>query len=345
MKLRRIGVMLAAVAAIAVGTGGIASAQDASGEVSVSGSSTVEPITSLVAELFAEENSSVSVRVDGPGTGDGFALFCNNEIDIADASRQIEEDEAADCEAAGIEYTELPVALDGLTVVANKSSKLTCLDPAQLYGLFGPESDGTYRTAQTIATELGSTNRKLPRSGRVKKFTPGPESGTYDSFWELSYGDYVESRLEEGKIPSDRVGTNDDGEQEVTEPVVSDGQFPNDNAIVQRVQGSKTGIGFFGYAYYSENKGDLKAISVLNPDTGRCVKPSARTIQSEAYPISRLLYVYPNNAKATSNAAVKAFLDYYITPQSLTTTVKEALYVPLSKAQRQETIDAWAAVG
>jgi phosphate transport system substrate-binding protein len=339
LKFRRFGVSLAAVI-VAMSSGGIASAQDASGDVTVSGSSTVEPITSLVAEFFAEENSDVSVRVDGPGTGDGFALFCNDEIDIADASRPIDEEEAAACESAGVEYTELPVAVDGLTVIANKSSKLTCLDPAQLYGLFGPESDGTYATAQSIATELGSTNKKLPSGGSVKKFTPGPESGTYDSFWDIAYSDFVDSRLEEGKIPSDKVETNDEGEQEVTEPVVSDGQFPNDNAIVQRVEGSKTGVGFLGFAYYSENQGNLKAISIYNADTGKCVKPTTKTIQNETYPIARTLYIYPNNARSTG--AVKQFLDFYITPENLTTTVKEALYVPLSKAQRQDTIDTWS---
>ena len=341
IKFRRIGVSLVAAVAVAMGTGGVASAQGASGEVLVSGSSTVEPITSLVAELFAEENADVQVSVDGPGTGDGFSLFCENEIDIADASRPIEDDEAAACQAAGITYTELPVAIDGLTVVANKSSKLKCVDGAQLYGLFGPESDGTYATAQTIATELGSTNAELPSSGSFKKFTPGPESGTYDSFWELAYGDIAEQRLEEGKIPSSALGTNDEGEQEITEPVVSDGQFPNDNAIVQRVEGSKTGIGFFGHAFFEENKEDLKALSVYNAETGKCVKPTNKTIQSETYPISRLLYVYPNNAKATG--AVKEFLDFYITNENLTTTVKEAGYVPLSKAQRTESIDTWKA--
>jgi phosphate transport system substrate-binding protein len=345
IKFRHFGVALVATGAVAIGTSGIAVAQDVSGSVNVSGSSTVEPITSLVAEFFAEENSDVSVRVDGPGTGDGFALFCGGETDISDASRPIDEDEVAECEAAGIEYTELPVGIDGLTIVANKSVKLKCVDHAQIYGLFGPESDGSFATAQTIATELGSTNKPLPASGSVKKFTPGPESGTYDSFIELNYEDIMEERLAAGDVPSDKTGTNDEGEQEVTEPVVSDGQFPNDNAIVQRVEGSKNGLGFFGYAFYVENEGgDLKAIKVADPDTGKCVGPTNKTIQNESYPISRLLYIYPNNAKATESAAVTSFLDFYMTEDNLTTTVKEAGYVPLSKSARQESIDAWKAV-
>ena len=239
-------------------------------------------------------------------------------------------------------YTELPVALDGLTVIANKSSKLKCVDGAQLYGLFGPESDGSFATAQTIATELGSTNAKLPSSGSVKKFTPGPESGTYDSFWDIAYSDFVDSRLEEGKIPSDKIETNDEGEEEVTEPVVSDGQFPNDNAIVQRVEGSKTGIGFLGYAYYSENKGELEG----GLDLQRRHREVREAVgeddpERDATRCSSALRL-PNNAKATG--AVKEFLDFYITPETLTTTVKEALYVPLSKAQRRRRSTRGSAV-
>ena len=342
IKVRRIGVSLVAVAAVAFGAGGVAAAQDVSGEVLVSGSSTVEPITSLVAELFAGENPDVQVSVDGPGTGDGFQLFCNGETDISDASRAIEDEEVADCEANGVTYTELTVGIDGLTIVANKSSKLKCLDQAQIYAIFGPESTGSLADAQTLATELGSTAKKLP-SGSVKKFTPGPESGTYDSFIEINYEELMDERLEGGNIPSNAVGTNDEGEQEVTEPLVSDGQFPNDNNIVQRVEGSKNGIGFFGYAFFQENEGELKAISVLNPDTGKCVKPTPKTIRSGAYPISRPLFIYPNTAKAAENAAVKSFMDFYMTEESLTTTVTDAGYVPLSSAQITETIDTWEA--
>ena len=162
---------------------------------------------------------------------------------------------------------------------------------------------------------------------------------------EINYEDLMETRLEEGKIPSSRVGTNDEGEQEVTEPILSDGQFPNDNNIVQRVEGSKNGIGFFGYSYFKENEGDLKALAVYNPETGKCVKPSDRTIQNGTYPISRTLYIYPNNEKATSNEAVKAYLDFYMTEATLTDVVTESGYVPLHEQEMQESIDAWKALG
>ena len=134
-------------------------AQDLSGTITISGSSTVQPITSLVAELFNEDVSSdVSITVDGPGTGDGFVLFCDGETDIQDASRTIEDEEKTACEANGIEYVELAVAFDGITVMTNPAnSAVTCLDQGDLYALFGPESDGidTWNGADTLAKQVG----------------------------------------------------------------------------------------------------------------------------------------------------------------------------------------------
>jgi phosphate transport system substrate-binding protein len=337
-----------ALAVAALGTGPATAAQ-ASGEVKVTGSSTVEPITSLVGELYAETNPDVSIRVDGPGTGDGFELFCNAEAgdwDATDASRAIEDDEAANCQKNNINYTELNVGIDGLTVVANKASKIACLDHDQIYAIFGPESAGgdvNLSDAQALATELGSTNKALP-SGKVTKFTPGPESGTYDSFIELNYEDIMEERLEAGKIPSSRTGTNDEGEPEVTEPLIAKGTFPNDNNIVQRVEASANGIGFFGYAYYQANKGELKDIAIYNADTGKCVKPTAKTIQDGTYKISRPLFVYVDNAKITDGGAPKSFFDSYMTEKTLTKTVQQAGYVPNDKSTRQATISAYKAI-
>jgi phosphate transport system substrate-binding protein len=335
--------LVAAIGALAVTSlafAGPAGAQG-SGEVNVSGSSTVEPLTSLVAELFAEKNPDVSVRVDGPGTGDGFKLFCNDETDISDASRAIEDEEVADCEAKGVTYAELPVALDGLTVIVNNDSslKLKCLDQAALYALFGPESSGDLAADSAIAEEVGG-NQPLPTKGTVKKFTPGPESGTYDSFIELGYQDIMDTRLEEGKITD--VTPNDDGENEPSEPLISDGQFPNDNDTLKRVEGSKNGIGFLGYAYFIENQDLVKAVPIENPDTGKCVKPSEKTVQNGSYaPLARPLYIYPNLAKAASNEALKSFVDFYMTKKNLTKTVEDSGYAPLATAQITEAIDTW----
>jgi phosphate transport system substrate-binding protein len=330
-------------------TSSAATAADLRGEIRITGSSTVEPITGLVGEYFATENPAVRIRVDGPGTGDGFELFCNSEAgewDATDASRPIADEEATNCESNDISYTELKVGLDGLTLVANKASRLTCVDRAQLYAIFGPESGGgdvDLAAAQTLAAEIGSEAPALPK-GKVAKFTPGPESGTYDSFIELGYEDVMEERLGAGSIPSDKIGTNDEGEAEVAEPLLAKGTFPNDNNIVQRVEASKNGIGFFGYAYFQENQGNLKAISIHNPDTGTCVKPTAKTIQDGTYPISRPLFIYPDDAEVAKGSAVKGFFDLYMSEDTLTETVTQAGYVPLSKRDRQATISAYEAI-
>jgi phosphate transport system substrate-binding protein len=340
-----VGAVILAVGAFAPSAGAAA----VSGDIKITGSSTVEPITRLVGELFSEDNPSVSITVDGPGTGDGFELFCSAEAgqwDASDASRAIKEEEAANCTANGIKYTELTVGIDGLTIVANKESKLKCVDSAQIYAIFGPEAAGgdvNLADAQTVAAEIGSSAPPLPK-GKVTKFTPGPESGTYDSFIEINYEDIMEERLEAGSIPSSRTGTNDEGDPEVTEPLIAKGTFPNDNNIVQRVEASANGIGFFGFSYFQENKGNLKAIKVYSEDAGKCVKPTAKTIQDGTYPISRPLFIYPDNAKLTSGSAVKAYFDYYMTEETLTKTVTDAGYVPLSAADRQATISAYKGI-
>ncbi|HUV11440.1 MAG TPA: substrate-binding domain-containing protein [Acidimicrobiia bacterium] len=316
---------------------GIAHAQGSSG-ISISGSSTVEPITSLIAEFYAEENPSVAVRVDGPGTGDGFKLFCASETDASDASRPIKDEEATTCAENGVEYTEFRVAIDGLSLVANTASKLKCVDFPQIYGLFGPESDGTFATAQTIAAELGSTNKALPAKGSVKKFTPGPESGTYDSFIEIGYQSLLDQRVEEGKV---ETVTDDSGETVAKQVLNSDGQFPNDNDIVKRVEGSKDGIGFFGFAYYEENQAELADVAIVSPETGKCVKATRKTIQNGTYPLRRDLFVYVNNDKVGANKALRGFLGFYLTKENLTTSVTDAGYVPQPSATIRETVAAW----
>lgn len=338
----------AAVVGVMTFAPGPAGAQ-ALNEVRITGSSTVEPITSLVGELFAEKNPTVRIRVDGPGTGDGFELFCNAEAgqwDATNASRPIKDPESAKCEANGISYTELQVGIDGLTIVVNKASRLKCLDHAQIYAIFGPESAGgdvNLATAQALAAQLGSTNTPLPK-GKVSKFTPGPESGTYDSFIELNYADIMTERLAANAIPPSRVGTDDDGEAAVTQPLVAKATFPNDNNIVQRVEASKNGIGFFGHAYFEANKGGLREVAVYNEDLGKCVKPTTKTIQNGDYQVARPLFVYVDDAKVRAGGAVKQYFDFYMTDKTLTAAVTEAGYVPSDKATRQATITAYKGI-
>ena len=182
------------------GDGGNGSGGDASGSVFVSGSSTVEPITALVAEMFAEEVGDFDYTVEGPGTGDGFALFCNGETDISDASRAISEEEIAACEEAGIEYTEILVAYDGLAVITSAANDaVSCLSFADLYALLGPESQGfdTWAAADDLAAELpdgfGELHAPYPDADLVVT-APGEESGTFDSFVEIVLEDIAEER-------------------------------------------------------------------------------------------------------------------------------------------------------
>jgi phosphate transport system substrate-binding protein len=339
--------LLAAVAVVGLASAP-AGAQD-SGQVKITGSSTVEPIAGLVAELFSEDNPGVEIEVQGPGSSDGYELFCSTEPgqwDGTNGSRAMKDEEAAECAANGVEFTELLVGIDGLTIVANKDSKIKCLDQAQIYAIFGPESEGgetDLATAQALAKELGSTNAALPK-GSVQKFTPGTESGTYGSFIEINYEDTMEERLAAGDIPADRVA-EEDGEQVVTEPVVSSATFPNDNDIVNRVTGSEDGIGFFGFSYYTENKDDVKAIKIYNEDEGKCIKPTPKTIEAGTYPISRPLFTYPNHASLNDKPQVKGYYDFFISEDTLTDLVTEAGYVPASKEQRADTIAAYEAIG
>jgi phosphate transport system substrate-binding protein len=154
-----------------------------SGSVVISGSSTVQPISTVVAETFNETNPDVQISVDGPGTGDGFALFCGGETDISDASRQIEDEEASACDKNGINYVELEIGLDGITVMTNPAnSDVTCLNKGDLYALFGPESDGfsSWSDANDLAGEVGGTG-SFP-DAPLEITAPGEESGTYDAF-------------------------------------------------------------------------------------------------------------------------------------------------------------------
>ena len=165
------------------------------GEIVAIGSSTVEPIVSIALEDFAAANEGVTFEVDGPGTGDGFALFCEDGSDIATASRAIDEDEAATCSDAGIEYVELKIGIDGLSVITSpENSTVTCLSSGDLYSLFGPESVGfeNWSDADDLAAEVGGDFGELHtpyEDAPLDIPAPGEESGTYTSFIDLALGD------------------------------------------------------------------------------------------------------------------------------------------------------------
>jgi phosphate transport system substrate-binding protein len=294
----------------------------ASGSINISGSSTVEPISSLAAEAFQSENGDVEIAVDGPGTGDGFELFCDGETDISDASRAIEDDEAAACEANGIEYVELQVAYDGMAVMTSADNEdVECLSFADLYALIGPEAEGVanWSDAAPIAGELGSTT-ELPDAD-LELTGPGTESGTYDSFIEIALEGIAEQRGQEATTRTDYASSADD------------------NTIVANIEASPSSLGWVGFAF-AENAGEsVRSIAISEEPGGDCVEPSAEAISDGSYPLSRPLFIYVNTAKAEENEALSQFVDFYI--ENLPEFVEGGGYVTMPEAEVEATTSAW----
>jgi phosphate transport system substrate-binding protein len=297
-----------------------------SGSLNISGSSTVEPITSLVAEKFQGSNPDVAVAVDGPGTSDGFELFCNGETDVQDASRAIEEEEVAACESNGIQYVELPVAADALSVIGNPSNSVSCLNFGDLYALFGPESTGfdSWADANSLASKVGG-NGGFPDSP-LTIVAPGEESGTYGSFIDLTS---IEDVAIERGVPEDEAAA-----------LRADYQISaDDNVIIDNAAGTESGLGFVGFSF-AENAGD--SIKEFQVDGGEgCVAPSPEAVNDASYPLSRTLYIYVNVDKIASNAALKPFVDFYLSADGLA-SVEEVQYVPLHEEDIAATQEAWA---
>lgn len=307
------------------GTSGESGGAVEGGAIAVSGSSTVEPISVLVAGQFSEANEGAAISVNGPGTGTGFERFCAGETDISDASRPIKDEEAAICADAGIEYTELLVGIDGLSVLTSAGNEtVTCLSFEDLYALVGPESlgFGNWTDAADLAAELGSST-DLP-DAQLDVFGPGEESGTFDSFVEIVIEDIAEER----------------GQDVTTRPDYN--SSANDNVIIDGIAGSDSSLGWVGYAFYVENSDSVAALEV---DGGEgCVAPTDETISNNEYPISRNLYIYVNNAKAVENPALAEFVDYYLSDEGIA-NVSAAGYVQLAAAELELTRAAWAEIG
>jgi phosphate transport system substrate-binding protein len=298
-----------------------------SGAIIVSGSSTVEPISTGVAEDLKAVNPDFQYTVEGPGTGDGFKRFCAGETDISDASRQMKEEEAAACAAAGVEYVELPVAYDGITVMTSpENSAVECLSFADLYALTGPESTGftAWSDAATIAKELGS-NTTFPDAD-LTITGPGEESGTFDTYVELVLAPIGEER----------------GQTDVTtrpDYVAS----ANDNAIIEGVASSPSSLGWVGFAFAEENSDTVKELHVSKDVNGTCVAPTPETIADGSYPISRTLYIYVNKAKATEKPAVAAYVDHYLADGTISSVLESVPYVNLPADVLGTSRAAWDA--
>ncbi len=280
----------------------------ASGSVAVDGSSTVFPMSVAAQELLNEENPDVQVTVGESGTGGGFERFCVGETDISDASRPIEEDEVAVCEENGIEYTELQVATDALTVAVHPELEVDCLTTDQLIELVGPNSE---------VTNWSDLDPSFPDQ-EISFFFPGTDSGTYDYMAADVVGD-------ESELLRDDVESSED-----------------DNVLVQGVGGTEGAVGFFGYTYYEENQDTLKALSI--DDGAGCVEPSAETAQAGEYtPLARPLFIYVDNAKYADNEAVAAYVDFYI--ENLADIAEIGQFIPLSDELYSETQSALESIG
>jgi phosphate transport system substrate-binding protein len=277
------------------GNGGGGGGGNLSGTIRIDGSSTVAPLTESAAELFQAENPDVRVTVGTSGTGGGFEKFCAGETDISDASRQIEDDEAAICEKNNITYEEVQVANDGLTVVVNPNNDFaTCLTVAELKKIWEPKS----KVNNWSQVKSGFPDEEM------ELFGAGTDSGTFDYFTEAING-------EEGASRTDYNATEDD------------------NVTVQGVQGSEGGIGYFGLSYAEQNPDAVKPVEVDGGDG--CVAPNAETVQDGSYkPLSRPLFIYPSG-KALQQPEVKAFVDFYLANQQQIT--EQALFVPMTDQQ------------
>jgi len=245
--------------------------------IQIDGSSTVYPITEAVAEEFKTEQPNVRVTVGLSGTSGGMKKFVVGEIDICDASRPIKDAEIASCKSNGIEYIELQVAFDGLSVVVNPENDwVDCMTVAQLKELWQPES-----TVQ----KWSDLNPEWP-SESIKLYGPGTDSGTFEYFTEVIVGEARKSR----------------GDYSPSE---------DDNMLVTGVSGGKYALGYFGYAYYEENKDRLKLLGIDNGD-GNCVKPSVEAVRDGTYkPLSRPLFIYVNK-KALERPEIRAFVEFYV---------------------------------
>lgn len=267
-----------------------------SGVVTADGSSTVYPITEAMAEEFGiETQGGVNVTIAYSGTGGGFKRFCAGETDISNASRPISDAERQTCAAAGIEWKEIHIATDGLTVVVNPSNDFAqCMTVAELRSIWEPGSQ-VNRWSQV---RQGWPDRE------IKLYGPGTNSGTFDYFTEAIMG-------ETGAIRDDFTASEDD------------------NVLVQGVEGDADALGFFGYAYYAENTGRLNSVGV---DGGSgCVKPDPETVRNGTYaPLSRPLFIYVKES-SLERPAVRAFVRFYL--QNAEALVPEVGYVPLPQAE------------
>jgi phosphate transport system substrate-binding protein len=310
-----------------------------SGSIFVTGSSTVEPITTAVGKRFSDANPGVAIAVEGPGTGDGFAKFCNGEADVADASRAIKGSEVEKCTENGVDFIELKVAVDGLSVITSVNNEaIECVSFADLWVLLGPDATGRNNWADAndaaadleaqIGSEAGTINAPYP-DAPLTVTAPGEESGTYDSFVEIALG----------KVAKLIEAEDDDARPDYV-------ASPNDNVIVEGISQNATSLGWVGFAFVEENLDRIKPLAV---DGGKgCVAPTNDTIASGEFPIARPLYIYVSVPALESNPALAPFIDFYMSDDGFgvigtDVAAGQVPYVQLADDELSSTRGVWEA--
>jgi len=293
------------------GTGSDGAAEDGGAVIQIDGSSTVYPVTEAMAEEYRNIHSAARITVGISGTGGGFQKFCRNEIDIADASRPISATEREACAAAGVEYIELPVAYDGLAVVVNPANTFaTEMTVAELRKLWEPAAQGTVMRWNQI--------RPTWPDQEIHLFGAGVDSGTFDYFTEVIMGKSGASR-------GDYTSSEDD------------------NVIVQGVSGDQYALGYFGFAYYEENRERLKLVAVNDGDDTNgagAIAPSPETVANGTYrPLSRPIFIYPK-LSALSRPEVESFIQFYLNDG--VPLVRDVGYIPLTDSEYDQVRQRFA---
>ncbi len=279
-------------------------AAELSGTIRIDGSSTVAPYSEVAAELFMAENPGVQVSVATSGTGGGFEKFCNGETDGSDASRLIKDEEAALCAENGINFANVQVANDGLSVVVNADNPIDCLTTAQLEAIW------TEGAALKTWGEIPGLEDSEVKDVALKMYGPGTDSGTFGYFTEEING-------EDGKITTNFVDVGED-----------------DNALIIGVSGELGAMGYVGWTYYNESRDKVKALQV---DGGNgCVAPELENVASGDYsPLGRGLYVYASDS-SIARPEVYAFFKFYLENQEAIASAAGG--IPLTDAQLAENL-------